>query len=157
MLITEYFSRLMLSLNNDVQFQYHVKCKSLKVTHLSFVDDLMLFCKGDGISALRMKALFDQFLIVSGLKANLSKSCIFFSVVTKEVHNTLIAHLRMTVGKLLVRYLGVPFISTSLSKVDCQPLVAKVGSKLCSRTAKFLSYSGRCQLLKAIVLQLQLY
>lgn len=82
-LVIEYLSRLLVELDSDPQFRYHAKCKALKLTHLSFADDLMMFCRGDGTSTLRMKALFEQFSAVSGLKSNLSKSCIFFSGVSE--------------------------------------------------------------------------
>lgn len=73
------------------------------------------------------------------------------------MQNNLIAQLGMVVGELAVRYLDVSLISCSLSKVDCQPLVDKVRKKLSLSTAKFLSYAGRCRLLKAIVIQMQVY
>ncbi|GKV06989.1 hypothetical protein SLEP1_g18802 [Rubroshorea leprosula] len=51
----------------------------LKLTHHHFADDLMLLSRGDEHSPLLMKKYFDEFSIVSGLNANLGKSCIFFS------------------------------------------------------------------------------
>lgn len=43
----EYLSRLLAGLEEERNFQYHPKCHRIKLTHPSFADDLMLFCKGN--------------------------------------------------------------------------------------------------------------
>lgn len=35
-------------------FEYHTKCKGLKLNHLCFADDVLLFCKGTYQSVLQM-------------------------------------------------------------------------------------------------------
>ncbi|XP_057948369.1 uncharacterized protein LOC131144039 [Malania oleifera] len=42
----EYLSRLLKSLEGKFRFKFHPKCKELKITHLVFADDLMLFSNG---------------------------------------------------------------------------------------------------------------
>lgn len=49
----------------------------------------------------------------------------------------------MKMGKLPVRYLGVPFISSKLKECDCQPLTDKITSRVGSWTVKYLSFAGR--------------
>jgi len=46
----EYLSRLMNSISSRPDFCFHPNCKALKITHLMFVDDLIIFCKGDPTS-----------------------------------------------------------------------------------------------------------
>nr|GEV06483.1 putative reverse transcriptase domain-containing protein [Tanacetum cinerariifolium] len=79
-------------------FKYHWKCKDLKITHLCFADDLMLFCHGDSKSVSNLKNSLDEFGSVSGLLPS----------------------------KLSVRYLGVPLLSKRLHVNDCSMLVDKV-------------------------------
>ncbi|KAL0286498.1 UNVERIFIED_CONTAM: hypothetical protein Sangu_2730000 [Sesamum angustifolium] len=43
----EYFSRLIKRKTTDSDFNFHSKCEKLKITHLLFVDDLMMFSRGD--------------------------------------------------------------------------------------------------------------
>ena len=43
----EYLSRLLKGLREEKMFKYHPKCSKLDITHLSFVDDLLLFSRGD--------------------------------------------------------------------------------------------------------------
>ncbi|XP_074265867.1 uncharacterized protein LOC141588319 [Silene latifolia] len=46
----EYLSRVLDYATNRWYFRYHPLCKSLKLTHLLFADDLLMFCKGDQTS-----------------------------------------------------------------------------------------------------------
>lgn len=153
----EYFSRMLLELDQDRGFKYHAKCKKLKLTHLSYADDLMLVSKGDKSSVVKIKTVFDNFSAVSGLKANLTKSRMFFSGVSEDEQQILQQQLGISIGTLPVRYLGGPLISTRLTKKDCQSLIEKIRSKLSCWTTKHLSYAGRCQLIKAIILHMQVY
>lgn len=42
----EYLYRIMKWITNQRGFQYHIKCKGIKLNHLCFADDVMFFCKG---------------------------------------------------------------------------------------------------------------
>lgn len=42
----EYFSRIMKKMSSRKEFKFHYRCSSLKLTHLIFSHDLMLFSKG---------------------------------------------------------------------------------------------------------------
>ncbi|XP_022852082.1 uncharacterized protein LOC111373749 [Olea europaea var. sylvestris] len=46
----EYLSRALKVATNNLDFNYHPKCGPLKITHLAFADDLMLFARGDSTS-----------------------------------------------------------------------------------------------------------
>ncbi|KAL0445946.1 UNVERIFIED_CONTAM: hypothetical protein Slati_1722500 [Sesamum latifolium] len=43
LLSMEYFSQLVKRRTSDSEFNFHLKCEKLKITHLLFADDLMLF------------------------------------------------------------------------------------------------------------------
>ncbi|XP_074283120.1 uncharacterized protein LOC141607664 [Silene latifolia] len=60
-------------------FQYHPLCKELKLTHLMFVDDLLLFCKGIAQSVMLILKAFSTFSKASGLSMNNSKYEVYFN------------------------------------------------------------------------------
>lgn len=43
----DYFSRLLALTTQDGNFDIHTKCERLKISHLAFVDDLMIYGRGD--------------------------------------------------------------------------------------------------------------
>ena len=55
-------------------FWYHPRCRALKINHLLFADDLMLFCSAREQSIKIIIELFTHFSKASGLVANLDKS-----------------------------------------------------------------------------------
>nr|XP_016474527.1 PREDICTED: uncharacterized protein LOC107796285 [Nicotiana tabacum] len=72
----EYLSRKLHELRDDKSFNFHPKCAKLKIAHLSFADDLLLFSRGDLKSVNALHQAFKQFLEASGLQAYLHKSSI---------------------------------------------------------------------------------
>ncbi|XP_075103543.1 uncharacterized protein LOC142178112 [Nicotiana tabacum] len=58
-------------------FLYHTKCQGLKLNHLCFADDVLLFCKGTYQSVLMMLRGRQSFSRASGLCTNAGKSNIF--------------------------------------------------------------------------------
>lgn len=65
--------------------------------------------------------------------------------------------LGFTKGELPIRYLGVPLNSKRLPVMQYYPLVDKMSGRIISRTSKFLSYSGRLQLIKTVLFSIQVY
>lgn len=72
-------SRLLTEAASDVErFRFHPKCSKIKLTHLCFADDLLIFSGADMDSVLTIKEVLADFEDLSGLKANLMKSNFFF-------------------------------------------------------------------------------
>jgi hypothetical protein len=65
--------------------------------------------------------------------------------------------MQMTEGKLPVRYVGVPLITTRLTAADCEGLVAKFTSRIDSWCSKHLSFAGRLQLISSVLFSLQVF
>ncbi|GKD91172.1 RNA-directed DNA polymerase, eukaryota, reverse transcriptase zinc-binding domain protein [Tanacetum coccineum] len=63
----------------------------------------------------------------------------------------------MSVGSLLVSYLGVTLITKQLSFIDCKCLIDRVKAKVNNWMNKMLSYAGRLQLVSSILSSMQVY
>ena len=85
---------------------YHPKCKRVKLTHLCFADDLLIFVKRN------MKS-------VNGLQINCSKSEIFSAGMTRDMLEMIHQKTGFKIRPLPVRYLGAPLVTKRLSIKDC--------------------------------------
>lgn len=54
-------------------FSYHPKCKVLKITHLCFADDAMIFTDGSIQTFETLKHVFQHFYLFTALQINLEK------------------------------------------------------------------------------------
>ncbi|KAL2224581.1 UNVERIFIED_CONTAM: Retrovirus-related Pol polyprotein from type-2 retrotransposable element R2DM [Sesamum indicum] len=72
LLSMEYLSRMIKRKTSNSDFNYHPKCEKLKITHLLFADDLMLFSRGDLPSIHILMECLKVFRDVSGLSVNTS-------------------------------------------------------------------------------------
>ncbi|XP_031258575.1 uncharacterized protein LOC116116663 [Pistacia vera] len=136
----EVLSKLLNRTAGEPSFKHHWRCKEL---NLCFADDLMIFCHADENSLGIVKRALDRFTFWAGLKANPSKSNIFFSEMSEESKQALLSILGYQEGKLPMKYLGVPPITKKLFLADCKPLVDKILARIQFWQSKFLSYAGR--------------
>ena len=58
------------------------------------------------------------------------------------------------VGSLPVRYLGLPLMTQGMRKQDYLPLLEKIRNKIGTWTSRYLSYGGRLQLIKAVLMSI---
>ncbi|XP_059658959.1 uncharacterized protein LOC132305316 [Cornus florida] len=72
-----------LSLANAIStnpcFKYHWRCSKFSISHLAFADDLLLFSFGNVALVQVLHNALSNFLLISGLSINCSKSQVFFS------------------------------------------------------------------------------
>lgn len=46
-LVVEYLSRILKKVGDKRDFKFHHRCAKLKINHLAFANDILLFCSGD--------------------------------------------------------------------------------------------------------------
>jgi hypothetical protein len=132
------------------RFGFHPKFHSLKLTHLCFADDLLIFSPAKLESVQVIQEVLSSFEDLSGLKANPAKSSVFCASLSDNDKAEVLSLLRMSEGTLPVRYIGVPLISKRLSAIDCDTLVAKVVNRIESCLVKNLSFAGQLQLITSV-------
>ncbi|GJS34386.1 putative reverse transcriptase domain, reverse transcriptase zinc-binding domain protein [Tanacetum coccineum] len=138
-------------------FTYHHHCSDLNIINLCFADDLFLFAHGDVNSARVIMEALDEFKYASGLVPSLPKSTAYFCNVLNYVKLDILNVLPFEEGKLPVKYLGVPLVSTRLIYRDCKELVENVKSKINDWKNKFLSFAGRVQLVQSVLASMHIY
>lgn len=74
----EYLSRSLDSLDKQSKFGYHPRCKKVKLTHLMFAYDVLLFCRVDAKSVALIMEKFQEFSKCSRLEVNVAKFEVFF-------------------------------------------------------------------------------
>jgi hypothetical protein len=95
-------------------FSFHPQCKVVRLNHLCFVDDLLVFFAASCNSVSAILSALAEFESLSGLRANPAKSSIFMDGTSCEVKQHIFSLLHMQERKLPVRYLGVPLITKIL-------------------------------------------
>ncbi|XP_030540728.2 uncharacterized protein LOC115748390 [Rhodamnia argentea] len=156
-LVMEVFSGILRAKTNLPDFKYFRRCKSSRLSHLFFVDDVLLFTEAHIGSVRLLKEGLDIFSGWSGLKPNRNKSNIFFSGGTSSLHDQIRECLGFQQGTLPFRYLGVPIIASRLSKTHCKVLVDSITARVRSWAQRFLSYAGRLQLIKSVLHSIHVY
>lgn len=153
----EYLSRALGEMGKQKEFGFHSRNKGLRLNHLCFADDLMIFCKANVQSTKLIKDVIDDFGRVSGLCINKAKSHIFLAGVEEQGKEAILQLTEYVEGKLPMRYLGLPLISTRLKDSDCKPIIDSIKKKLTKWSSRVLSYAGRLQLINSVLFHTQTY
>ncbi|WZZ65202.1 hypothetical protein YC2023_076572 [Brassica napus] len=150
-LAMEVFSKLLLSRFEAGYIHYHPRTAELKVTHLMFADDVMIFFDGGSSSLHGVNEALDDFASWSGLRINAAKTQLFKAGVNQIESNAMDSY-GFTAGSLPIRYLGLPLISRKLKISEYEPLLDKLNSKFRSWTVRTLSFTGRAHLLASVIM-----
>ncbi|XP_074317080.1 uncharacterized protein LOC141653264 [Silene latifolia] len=153
----EYRSRLLTYSSANNEYNYHPMCKQMKLTHLIFADDLLLFCKGDACSMMTILRTFVTFSKTSGLNMSKGKSNAYFNGVKNSLKQEILLISGMVEGSLPFKYLGVPIKTTRLTTKDCKPLIDKIVQRIRNLGARKLSYAGRLTLVQSVLMSLHNY
>nr|XP_043619780.1 uncharacterized protein LOC122591584 [Erigeron canadensis] len=93
----------------------------------------------------------------SGLAPSLPKSTAYFCNVLNHVQLSILNVLPFVEGRLPVKYLGVPLVSTRLTYQDCIVLVERVRNRVLDWKNKFLSFAGRLQIVQSVLSSMHVY
>lgn len=122
-----------------------------QLTHLQYVDDVLLFCDGDSSELLNLKRVLRVFELLAGLKINFHKSALIGmnqpDIVVDEMANLLACKSK----KMPFKYLGIFIGENPRRKLVWRDVTARFQSKLAMWKGKFLSLGGRITLIKAVL------
>ena len=126
----EYLSRLLKVAGDHENFRFHPRCNRLKLNHLCFADDLMIFCRGDMASVRILLDKLEIFANSSGLVANSSKSDMYLAGIPTSLKQYIVDSYNIPLGFMPFHYLGVSLSSKRISAVECERLVVRMTSKI---------------------------
>ncbi|KAL0439802.1 UNVERIFIED_CONTAM: hypothetical protein Slati_2463200 [Sesamum latifolium] len=157
---------LFVLIDQDEGFTYHWKCGNMGLFQLCFADDLLLLCHADvslllchaDVSSVNVfRRGLEMFATLSGLTANPQKSHLIISKAAQANREALFHALDFQEGYLPLRYLGLPLIVAHLTISDCKPLLLKIDSHIQGWDGIRLSFTGRLQLIKSVLMALEIY
>ena len=153
----EAFSRSLSKTVLHPRFDFHQKCKEIKLSHLCFADDLFIFAKENVDSVQITMDELTKFEAFLEMQVNKQKSAVFLAGIEDNVKSTILDMTGFSLGSLPMKYLGVRLISSRLTHMDCQPLLDKIMARIQSWTSRSLSFAGRLQLICSILYSIQTY
>ena len=136
-------------------FKFHWKTKDLGISHITFADDILLFCHGDEQSVSSLMAGLHIFTSCSGMQLNISKSQFYTANVDWDTREFINHSTGISEGSLPVNYLGIPLITSKLNSRDCMPLIMKVKNRIDCWHNICLNQAGRLQLIKSVLYGIQ--
>ncbi|GJZ43372.1 hypothetical protein Tco_0590627 [Tanacetum coccineum] len=142
---------------SSYSFTYHRYCSNMELINLCFADDLFLFANGDVDSVRVIKDALFEFKEASGLVPSLPKSTAYFCNVLNCTKSAILQILPFEEGRLPVKYLGVPLVSSRLIFRDCKELIEKVQARVDDWKNKSLSAAGRLQLIRSVLGSMHIY
>ncbi|KAL0420741.1 UNVERIFIED_CONTAM: hypothetical protein Slati_3097000 [Sesamum latifolium] len=130
---------------------------ALSLFQLCFADDLLLFCKAEVPSVSIFQQGLQRFATMSGLHVNPSKSQLIISKSAAHMRADLLGLLDFSEGCLPLRYLGLPLLASHLTIADCKPLLQRVDERIKGWEGINLSFAGRVQLIRSVLMALRTY
>lgn len=91
----EVFSYFMAKIIDAGEFIFHPRCEEFRLTHLCFVDDLIIFSRGDVHSISGVLNILEEFSKMSGLNVNKLKSQVFGAGIPVEIKARSVIQLQM--------------------------------------------------------------
>jgi hypothetical protein len=135
----------------------HPKCKHPQITHLLFADDLVVFTKPTIDNIQCILSTLKIFHSITGLQINLAKSNILVAGLSPLEMKDIINFSGLQELPRNSFYLGLPLITSRLSKQDCMPLFEKIIEKLHLWPVGKLSQAGRLTIVQSIAVAMTTY
>lgn len=150
MILNNVLSKLLNKVAAEGAFGFHPNCKTVKLTHLSFADDILVFADGKVTSLNGLIGVMDQFSTMLGLHINVAKCSIYAPGHNKHLIQQFAEERGLSVGSLPFRYLSLPLTSKAWTKVYYELLIDRIRKKFLAWSHRSLSFAGRLQLIKSV-------
>ncbi|EOY04512.1 Uncharacterized protein TCM_019755 [Theobroma cacao] len=103
---------------------------NLTISHLQFVDDIVIFLEPSTNNALNIKRFLRSFELLSSININYGKSYVYPVGVENSVASNMVNIMCYNVGTLPFTYLGRPLKANPRNLATWEPIIAKFISRL---------------------------
>ena len=131
-----------------------------KAAHLRcslYADDAGIFARPEAIVLQALANILDFFGKCSGLKINMTKTEVFPIQCGDLNLEDILTHSPGKIAAFPGKYLGLPLHTRKLRKVELQPLIEKIGSRLPGWKGRFFTKAGRETLVRAVLSSQPIY
>lgn len=150
-ILNNVFSRLLNKAAENGVFGYHATCKTVRLTHLSFANDILVSTDGRVSLLDGVLNVMEKFARMSGLHINAAKSSIYTTGQNKLLMQQNADMRGLSVGSLPFRYLGLPLTSKAWTRLEYEPFIDKIKSRFMAWSHRSLSFAGKLQLIKSVI------
>ncbi|XP_060177942.1 uncharacterized protein LOC132607882 [Lycium barbarum] len=131
---------------------------SPQINHLSYADDTILFCSGDGYSLKKMMRRLRNYEKASGQLVNTDKSCYYVHhKVSARVNSKIKRYTKMRNDSFPFTYLGCPVFYGRRKLIYYEDLIKKVMKRILSWQNRLLSFGGRYVLVNHVLQTMPVY
>jgi len=159
LLVAEGLSRAIAEAKRNGSFKGIRISPSLSITHLLFVDDVLIFCTGSRRDAESLKDILNLFSKATGMEFNFRKSTISSNLLSEGEIDRLKTFFPFETKSIDegLKYLGFHLKPTNYKKEDWIWLLEKLEKKLKVWSFKWLSRAGRLVLVKSVLEAIPVY
>lgn len=159
LLVAKGLDRLIKGVVGHQEFQGILVGKTLSLTHLLFVDDVLLFCYSDEINLGKLLELIDSFCANTRMEVKCNKLACYYKYINRALfHNmeTFCPLEKLEIGEGL-KYLGFLIKPNNYLKADWTWNIVTIESKINSWCNIWLSKGGRLVLIKYVLEAMPVY
>eukprot|EP00253_Pinus_taeda_P010845 PITA_10845 len=159
LLVAEGLSRLIHKARREEKVKGIEVAINLYITHLLFVDDILIFTNGNCSELKELKCIFDLFLKATGMQINSGKSQACIADFERRERNRMANLFPFPIQPVEApfKYLGFWLKPAAYKKEDWNWLIAKIESRISHWSFRWLSRAGRLTLIKSVLLAIPVY
>eukprot|EP00253_Pinus_taeda_P035564 PITA_35564 len=159
LLVAEGLSRLIHKARREGKVKGIEVAINLFITHLLFVDDILIFTNGSSNEIKEYKSIFDLFMQATEMEINTRKSQICAADLERRESDRISNLFTFPLQPLDTpfKYLGFWLKPVAYKKEDWHWLIAKIEARINHWSFRWLSRVGRLTLLKSVLLAIPVY